>query len=161
MARRGAFKASLATPDIKEMVAAIQKDLPHFAESVVDEVSSEVLRTAKNNAYQAEQAYMHYWNRGLTKEQFASGTLERLLYVFNLPMSETKGVYMNKVAVFNNNETGYMGNVAVLLEYGTKTMPAQPFFRNSMKAGRQVMKNAVKQEFERQIARKNQNKKFD
>ena len=161
MARRGAFKTSFATPDIKKMTAEIQKDLPNFAESVVDEVSAEVLRTAKTNAYSAEQAYMHYWNKGLTKEQFAAGTLEKLLYSFNLPMSETKGVYMNKVAVFNNNETGYMGNVAVLLEYGTSTMPAQPFFRNSMKAGRQVMKIAVKQEFERYIARKNQNKKFD
>lgn len=161
MARRGAFKASFATPDIKRMTAEIQKDLPNFAESVVDEVSLEVLNTAKTNAYRAEQAYMHYWNKGLTKEQFAAGTLEKLLYSFNLPMSETKGVYMNKVAVFNNNETGYMGNVAVLLEYGTNTMPAQPFFRNSMKAGRQVMKTAVKQEFERQIVRKNQNKKFD
>lgn len=161
MARRGAFKASLATPDIKRMVAEIQKDLSHFAESVVDEVSAEVLRTAKNNAYHAEQAYMHYWNKGLTKEQFAAGTLEKLLYVFNLPMSETKGVYMNKVAVFNNNETGYMGNIAVLLEYGTDTMASQPFFRNSIKAGRQVMKTAVKNEFDRQIARKNQNKKFD
>ena len=161
MARRGAFKASFATPDIKRMVAEIQQDLPHFAESVVDEVSAEVLRTAKNNAYRAEQAYMHYWNKGLTKEQFAAGTLEKLLYSFNLPLRETKGVYMNKIAVFNNNDTGYMGNIAVLLEYGTNTMPAQPFFRNSMKAGRQVMKTAVKQEFERYIARKNQNKKFD
>lgn len=161
MARRGAFKASFATPDIKAMVGEIQKDLPNFAESVVDEVSAEVLRTAKTNAYRAEQAYMHYWNKGLTKEQFAAGTLEKLLYSFNLPLSETKGVYMNKVAVFNNNETGYMGNIAVLLEYGTNTMPAQPFFRNSMKAGRQVIKTAVKQEFERYIARKNQNKKFD
>ncbi|MBO4577035.1 MAG: hypothetical protein J5680_08005 [Neisseriaceae bacterium] len=161
MARRGAFKASLATPDIKKMTAEIQKALPHFADSVVDAVSAEVLRTAKNNAYRAEQAYMHYWNKGLTKEQFAAGTLEKLLYSFTLPMSETKGVYMNKVAVFNNNETGYMGNIAMLLEYGTDTMPAQPFFRNSIKAGRQVMKTAVKQEFERYIARKNQNKKFD
>ena len=161
MARRGAFKASLATPDIKRMAAEIQKDLPNFAEKVVDEVSAEVLRTVKNNAYQAEQAYMHYWNKGLTKEQFAEGTLEKLRYVFNLPMSETKGVYMNKIGVFNNNETGYMGNVAVLIEYGTDTMSAQPFFRNSIKAGRQVMKTAVKQEFDRQIARKNQNKKFD
>ena len=161
MARRGAFKASLATPDIKRMAAEIQKDLPNFAEKVVDEVSAEVLRTAKNNAYQAEQSYMHYWNNGLTKEQFAAGTLEKLLYVFNLPMSETKGVYMNKIGVFNNNETGYMGNVAVLIEYGTDTMTAQPFFRNSIKAGRQVMKTAVKQEFDKQIARKNQNKKFD
>ena len=161
MARRGAFKTSLATPDIKRMAAEIHKDLPNFAEKVVDEVASAVLRTAKTNAYRAEQAYMHYWNNGLTKEQFAAGTLERLLYVFNLPMSETKGVYMNKVAVLNNNETGYMGNVAVLIEYGTDTMTAQPFFRNSIKAGRQVMKTAVKQEFERYIARKNQNKKFD
>ena len=161
MARRGAFKASLATPNIKQMVAVIQKDLPNFAESVVDEVSAEVLRTAKNNAYHAEQAYMHYWNRGFTKEQFAAGTLEKLLYSFTLPLNETKGVYTNKVAVLNNNDTGYMGNIAVLLEYGTDTMAAQPFFRNSIKAGRQVMKTAVKQEFERYIARKNQNKKFD
>ena len=39
-------------------------------------------------------------------------------------------------------------------------MTAQPFFRNSIKSGRQVMKTAVKQEFDKQIARKNQNKKF-
>ena len=65
MARRGAFKASFATPDIKAMVGEIQKDLPNFAESVVDEVSAEVLRTAKTNAYRAEQAYMHDWNKGL------------------------------------------------------------------------------------------------
>lgn len=161
MARRGAFKASFATPDIKRMAAEIQKDLPNFAEKVVNEVSAEVLRTAKNNAYHAEQAYMHYWNKGLTKEQFAAGTLEKLLYSFTLPLNETKGVYTNKVAVLNNNETGYMGNVAVLIEYGTDTMTAQPFFRNSIKAGRQVMKTAVKQEFDKQIARKNQNKKFD
>lgn len=161
MARRGVFKASLATPDIKKMAAEIQKDLPNFAEKVVDEVASEVLHTAKTNAYRAEQAYMHYWNRGLTKEQFAAGTLEKLLYSFPLPLNETKGVYTNKVAVLNNNETGYMGNIAVLIEYGTDTMSAQPFFRNSIQTGRQVIKTAVKNEFERQIARKNQNKKFD
>lgn len=161
MARRGAFKASLATPDIKRMTTLISQALPHFVEDVVDEVSAHVLFTARVKAHEAEQSYMHYWNGGLTKEEFAAGTLPKLLYSFTLPLNETSGVYTNKVAVLNNNETGYMGNIASLLEYGTETMPARPFFRAAIKAGQDIMKLMVKQEFNRQIVRPNQNKKFD
>ena len=138
------FSIKFSPPDVARMVAEIGDRLPAFIISTVDEVSDSVLAQVKANTYRAENDYWHYWNGGLTKQLFSAGTMSDLLYQFTMPLNETNGVYTKKIALLNNNETGYMGNVAVLFEYGFYDRPPMPFFRPAVKIGQSKMRSAVK-----------------
>lgn len=142
------IKANLKMPDMTAFLEKIGSRIDEMAEKVVAETGQEVLKNVRQKAYIAEDSYWHYWNNGQSKQRFAAGTLPKLLYSFTLPAWETKsGEFVNKIAVENNNETGFFGNVAVLLEYGTINMPPHSFFRAGVKTAPAVMKKVVERHF--------------
>ena len=148
---KAGFSIKFSPPDVARMVAEIGDRLPAFIVSTVDEVSDSVLAQIKANAYRAENDYWHYWNGGLTKQLFSAGTMSDLLYQFTMPLNETNGVYTKKIALLNNNETGYMGNVAALFEYGFYDRPPMPFFRPAVKMGQSKMRSAVKSNLQKTL----------
>lgn len=116
-------------------------------EDMLKKHSNQAAERIGNGFYKAPEAYWHYFNKGISKVKLEAGTIGRNIYSVRTPEKEKENEVKFKIGVKNNAETGWLGNVAVFIEYGTATMPKHPIFRKEFKASSKALKDEVKSYF--------------
>lgn len=112
-------------------------------EKMIEKHSNQAARRISDGFYKAPKAYWHYFNSGKSKVKLEAGTIGRNIYSVRTPEKEKDNEVKFKIGVKNNAETGWLGNVAVFIEYGTATMPKHPIFRKEFKATSKALKDEV------------------
>ena len=101
----------------------------------------------RQNFYVAPKPYWHISSAGRMKLQ--PGTVQKSFYAIRTPEKEREGQVKYKVGVFNNAETGFLGNVAVLIEYGNYQFQGVNIWRPEMKAMKKRMLQKIDMELKK------------
>lgn len=110
-------------------------------DKIARETVAETGRYIRGNVYRlAYVAPEPYKRSGVT---YQPRTLAERSYSFLIPETG-KYTHICKISFYNNAETGWFGEVAVLWEYGSAKTPAHPMMRPSMELGKEIFRNGIK-----------------
>lgn len=138
---KGFKNARVTTIDNRHLRRFVQAgvDVDKVARETVAEAGRYIRGNVYRLAYVAPEPYKRY---GVT---YQPRTLAERSYSFMLPKDETgKYTHICKISFYNNAETGWFGEVAVLWEYGSANTPAHPMMRPSMELGKEIFRNGIK-----------------
>ena len=140
--RYSGFKNARVTTIDKRHVRRFEQagvDVDKIARETVAETGRYIRGNVYRLAYVAPEPYKRY---GVI---YQPRTLAERSYSFLIPSEETgKYTHICKVSFYNNAESGWFGEVAVLWEYGSAKTPAHPMIRPSMELGKEIFRNGIK-----------------
>ena len=134
----------------------LKRFLEQAAGSLKEDNINRILNTAttaavgriKNGFYTAPEQYWHYFNSNKSRVKLNAGTVANSFYTVRTPEKENEHQIKYKISVLNNAQTGYLGNVAVLLEYGFWNFSGVGVWRKNTKSLKtkivQDLKNEMK-----------------
>lgn len=138
-------KCSLSQKDIKPF-KKLNNQMGAIAGKIVKETANYARGEVYRRAYIAPEPYIRH---GVI---YQPRTLAERSYSYLIPKAECpKNVYISKVSFYNNAETGWFGEVAVLWEYGSRNTPAHPMMRPAMELSKTVFNNSIKWHVSREL----------
>lgn len=137
--------------DLKKLNSKIKNVENVFKESKCAMICGGAAETAaanlRQNFYVAPKPYWHTSRAGRMKLQ--PGTVQNAFYAIRTPEKEREGQVKYKVGVYNNAETGFLGNVAVLIEYGNYQFQGVNVWRPEIKAMKKRMLQKIDMELKK------------
>ena len=119
---------------------------PEKSDNILQTVSNTAVASISTKFYKATDNYWHYFNKGMSKINLPPQTVAKAFYNIRTPEKEKDKQIKYKIAVYNNAETGYLGNVAVLLEYGFYNFKGINVWRKELRKAKKTIANKLEQE---------------
>lgn len=135
--------------DVSKKLLSIQEKLGgEVIEKITRTAAHRMSEDAKANFYKAPEPYWHYFNNSKSKIKLNPGTVgDNIYYLRRFEDEKTQNGILTrvnyKISIYNNEQNGYIGNVAFLLEFGFYNRPPQPYFRNAFKRANKELRRDV------------------
>lgn len=135
--------------DVTNKLLAIRRKLGgEVIEKITRTAARSMSEDAKANFYKAPEPYWHYFNNSKSKVKLNPGTVgDNIYYIRRFEDEQTENGILSrvnyKISIYNNEQNGYIGNVAFLLEFGFYNRPPQPYFRKAFKKANKDLRRDV------------------
>lgn len=143
----GKIKLDFDINQLNKKFRQMQKVItPEKSDNILQTISNTAVASISTKFHKAADNYWHYFNKGMSKINLPPQTVAKAFYNIRTPEKEKDKQIKYKIAVYNNAETGYLGNVAVLLEYGFYNFKGVNVWRKELRKAKKTMKNKLEQE---------------